>query len=215
MSTKYYHKLRMEKDMSDRLPVDPVSLREEVRNKYREVAIAPHGAYHFHTGRPLARRLGYEGDIVESLPDEAVESFAGVGDPFSLRTLTPGERVVDIGSGGGFDCFIAAEQVGPEGQVIGIDMTDEMLEKSEGTAADMGLDHVFFKKGLAEELPIDDGWADVVISNGVINLCVDKPTVFAEIHRILRPGGNLQFADIANGKPVPDAAVSNVDLWTA
>lgn len=201
--------------MKDRLPVDPVSLREEVRSKYREVAIAPHGNYHFHTGRPLAKRLGYDDAVVDPMPDEAVESFAGVGNPFSLRELTPGERIVDIGSGGGFDCFIAAEQVGPEGQVVGLDMTDEMLEKSEMTASEMGYDHVSFKKGLAEELPFEDGWADVVITNGVINLCVDKPIVFAEIFRVLRPGGHLQFADIANGKPVPDAAVRNVDLWTA
>lgn len=205
----------MEVEVSENLPVDPVSLREEVRNKYREVAITPYGDYHFHTGRPLARRLGYDEAIVEPMPDEAVESFAGVGNPFSLRTLMPGERVVDIGAGGGFDCFIAAGQVGPDGRVIGIDMTDEMIEKSESTAAGMGYDHVEFKKGLAEELPIEDGWSDVVISNGVINLCVDKPTVFSEIYRVLRPGGHLQFADIANGKPIPESAVRNVDLWTA
>ena len=144
-----------------------------------------------------------------------MESFAGVANPFSLRPLRPGARVVDVGSGGGFDCFIAASQVGPEGRVIGIDMTDEMLDKARGTAASMGLSHVEFRKGIVEEIPVEDGWADVVISNGVINLCADKRAVFKEILRVLRPGGRLQFADIANGQPVPEAAIRNIDLWTA
>jgi len=196
-------------------PVDPDALREEVKAKYREVAVDPHGEFHFHTGRPLARRLGYDDAIVDSLPDAAVESFAGVGNPFSLQPLGPGEKVVDIGSGGGFDCFVAAQQVGPEGQVVGIDMTEEMLGKSRQTAADMGFDHVEFRDGLIEEMPIEDGWADVVISNGVINLCPDKAQVFAEIYRVLKPGGRLQYADIANGNPVPEAAVADIDLWTA
>ena len=201
--------------MNRQTPVDPVALREEVKAKYQEVAVDPHGDFHFHTGRPLAKRLGYDDSVVGALPDAAVESFAGVGNPFSLQTLTPGERVVDIGSGGGFDVFIAAEQVGPEGQVVGIDMTQEMLDKSRQTAADMGLSHVEFRDGLIEDMPIEDGWADVVISNGVINLCADKELVFDEIGRVLKPGGRLQFADIANGAPVPEAAVQDIDLWTA
>jgi len=196
-------------------PVDADKLREEVKDKYREVAIDPGGEYHFHTGRPLAKRLGYDDKDVDPLPDAAVESFAGVGNPFSLRTLEAGERVVDIGSGGGFDCFIAAQQVGPDGRVVGIDMTQEMLDKSRATAAAMGMDHVEFREGLLENMPVEDGWADVVISNGVINLCADKRRVFGEIARVLRPGGTLQFADIANGAPVPESAVSNIDLWTA
>ena len=196
-------------------PVDPDALRDEVKAKYREVAVDPHGEFHFHTGRPLARRLGYDDAIVDSLPDAAVESFAGVANPFSLRPLVPGEKVVDIGSGGGFDCFVAAQQVGTDGRVVGIDMTEEMLDKSRQTASDMGLDHVEFREGLIEEMPIEDGWADVVISNGVINLCPDKAQVFAEINRVLKPGGRLQYADIANGNPVPEAAVADIDLWTA
>ena len=201
--------------MSGTTPVDPVALREEVKAKYKEVAVDPHGTYHFHTGRPLAKRLGYDEAVVDPMPDAAVESFAGVGNPFSLRSLTPGERVVDIGSGGGFDVFIAAQQVGPQGHVIGIDMTQEMLDKSRKTAAEMGLTHVEFREGLVEDMPVDDGWADVVISNGVINLCADKDLVFGEIRRVLKPGGRLQIADIANGQPVPEAAVNNIDLWTA
>src|ERR1051326_2390026 len=117
----------------DGLLVDPVALREQVRDKYREVAVDPHREFHFHTGRPLAARLGYEADVVAALPDRAVESFAGVGNPFSLRRLDPGERVVDIGSGAGFDSFIAASQVGAGGHVVGVDMTPEMLAKSRTT----------------------------------------------------------------------------------
>jgi arsenite methyltransferase len=196
------------------LPVDPDALREQVRDKYREVAVDPGASFHFHTGRGLASRLGYEASVVDALPDAAVESFAGVGNPFSLRPLEPGERVVDVGSGGGFDSFIAAGQVGPGGQVAGVDMTAEMLAKSRRTAAELGLSHVRFLEGFAEAMPVEDGWADVVISNGVINLCADKKAVFAEIFRVLRPGGRLQFADIANGRPVPDGALRDIDLWT-
>jgi SAM-dependent methyltransferase len=197
------------------LAVDPSTLREEVKNKYRDVACNPHGEYHFHTGRPLARRLGYDEAVVGPMPDAAVESFAGVANPFSLRMLARGERVLDAGSGGGFDCFVAAHQVGPEGKVVGIDMLPEMLAKSRDTARRMRLDNVEFREGILEDMPVDDGSADVVISNGVINLCADKKQVFAEIWRVLRPGGTLQFGGIANGKPVPEAAVRNIDLWTA
>jgi len=200
--------------MAEELIVDPESLREQVRDKYRAVASAPAGPYHFHTGRVAAARLGYDSAVVDALPDRAVESFAGVGDPFSLRRLEPGERVVDVGSGAGFDSFIAAGQVGSDGHVVGVDMTAEMLKKSRETAGVLGLDNVEFREGLAEVLPVEDGWADVVISNGVINLCSDKQAVFAEILRVLRPGGTLQFADIANGRPVPPEALRDIDLWT-
>jgi arsenite methyltransferase len=200
--------------MSDALPVNAAALREEVKTKYREVAVNPHGGFHFHTGRPLAHRLGYDDAVVADLPDGGVEAFAGVGNPFSLGAMKPGERVVDLGSGGGFDCFIAAEQVGPEGRVVGVDMTDEMLSRSRAAATAIGLQQVEFRKGLIEELPVEDGWADAVISNGVINLCADKRRVFAEVLRVLRPGGRLQFADIANSKPIPEAAIRNIDLWT-
>ena len=201
--------------MATELPVDPVALREEVKSKYRDVACNPHGKHHFHTGRPLAKRLAYDSAIVDRMPDSAVESFAGVANPFSLRALHSGEKVVDAGSGAGFDCFVAARQVGPKGRVVGVDMLPEMLEKSRESARRMALDNVEFREGLLEEMPFEDGWADVVISNGVFNLCADKKQVFREVWRVLRPGGRLQFADIANGKPVPASALQNIDLWTA
>jgi len=200
---------------TEALAVNPGLLREEVKSKYRDVARNPHGEYHFHTGRPLARRLGYDEAVVDAMPDVAVESFAGVANPFSLRPLAPGEKVLDAGSGGGFDSFIAAHQVGPQGRVMGVDMLKEMLEKSRNTATLMGLANVEFREGILEEIPVEDGWADVVISNGVMNLCADKKLAFNELWRILRPGGRLQFGDIANGKPVPESAISNIDLWTA
>lgn len=197
------------------LAVDPNGLREEVKSKYRDVACNPHGDYHFHTGRPLTQRLGYDQAVVGAMPDMAVESFAGVANPFLLRALNRGEKVVDAGSGGGFDSYIAAHQVGSEGQVIGVDMLPEMLERSRKAAKTMGLTHVEFREGILEEMPVEDAWADVVISNGVINLCADKRRVFGELWRVLRAGGKLQFGDIANGKPVPESAVRNIDLWTA
>ena len=194
--------------------VDTAALRAEVRRKYREVALDPGAEFHFHTGRPLAARLGYPDAVVARLPEAAVESFAGVGNPFALRELEPGERAVDVGCGAGFDTLVAADQVGPTGRVVGVDMTLEMLGKARRTVAELGLNHVDVREGLAEQLPVDDAWADVVISNGVINLCADKAAVFAEIRRVLRPGGVLQFADIANGNPVPVAAMRDIDLWT-
>ena len=200
-------------EMSD-LMVDRDQLRDQVRDKYRAVAVDPHGDFHFHTGRRAAAHLGYDAELVDSLPDRAVESFAGVGNPFVLRQLEPGERVVDVGSGGGFDTFIAGRQVGPSGRVIGVDMTTEMLERARSTASELGMEQVEIREGYAEDLPVEDGWADAVISNGVINLCPDKQAAFADIFRALRPGGWLQFADIANGNRVPAEAMRDIDLWT-
>ncbi|MFP6735740.1 MAG: methyltransferase domain-containing protein [Rhodospirillales bacterium] len=195
--------------------VDPGALREQIKDKYREVAVEPDKEFHFHTGRPAAARLGYDQAMVDPMPDAAVESFAGVANPFSLAQITAGEKIVDAGSGAGFDSFIAAAKTGPSGAVIGIDMTAEMLAKSRTSAAAMGLSNVEFREGLLEDMPIEEGWADVVISNGVFNLCADKQQAFSEVFRILRPGGRLQFADIANGAPVPEGALNDIDLWTA
>lgn len=195
--------------------VNADDLREKVKEKYREVATHPDADHHFHTGRPLARRLGYDQAAVDRLPDVAVESFAGVANPFSLHPIAPGEKVVDAGAGAGFDSFMAAGMVGPGGTVVGIDMTPEMLAKSRKTAKELGLSQVEFREGLLEMMPVADGVANVVISNGVFNLCADKEKVFAEVFRVLRPGGRVQFADIAAGEVVPEGARSNIDLWTA
>nr|WP_238992833.1 methyltransferase domain-containing protein [Jiangella aurantiaca] len=196
------------------LTVDPGQLRASVTEKYAELARHPAGGFHFHTGRRLARLLDYDAALVESLPDRAVESFAGVANPFSLGPLGQGEHVVDIGSGGGFDTFVAACLVGADGHVVGVDMTPAMLAKSRETARLMAFGQVEFREGLAEGLPVADGWADVVISNGVFNLVADKTLALAEAFRILRPGGRLRIADIALGRPVPAAAACSIDLWT-
>ena len=194
--------------------VEPESLRALVRDKYRVVATDPGAGFHFHTGRALAAKLGYDTAIVDPLPDRAVESFAGVADPVALRPLQEGECVVDLGSGAGFDCFVAASRVGPGGHVIGVDMTPEMLDKARATARQLGLDHVEFREGIIEAIPVEDGWADVVMSNGVLNLVADKRAAMAEAFRVLRPGGVIAFADIALGRAVPAEAVANAELWT-
>ena len=194
--------------------VDPEALRSEVRVKYSEVATNPDGQFHFHTGRRLAELLDYPASIRASLPDEAMASFAGVDNPFGAGRLPMGGRVVDLGSGGGFDCYVAAELVGPTGSVVGIDMTPAMLERSRRVANELGLRNVEFREGILEALPVADGWADVLISNGVLNLVADKAQVLAEAHRVLRPGGVLQFADIAVGGEVPEAAKCDIELWT-
>jgi SAM-dependent methyltransferase len=204
-----------EDSMTENTLVDAAALREQVRLKYGEVAADPDKDHHFHTGRPLARILGYPKETVDRLPDAAVESFAGVANLFSLKELSTGEKVIDAGSGAGFDSFIASGEVCDDGFVIGIDMTPEMLAKSRSTAMAMGTKNVEFREGLLEDVPVENGWADVVISNGVFNLCADKKRVFAEVYRVLRPGGRLQFADIAVGKPIPEGAQQNIDLWTA
>ena len=194
--------------------VDAELLREEVKEKYREVARDPSQEFHFHTGRGLAKRLGYPDEVVDRIPQASVDSFAGVGNPFAMGGLSPGQHVVDVGCGAGFDTFGAALQVGPTGSVIGVDMTPEMLERVRGAVRESGVDNVEIHEGLAEELPVPDGWADVVIANGVINLCADKLAIFGEVFRVLKPGGVFQFADIANGRPVPDEALRDIDLWT-
>ncbi len=193
--------------------VDPEALRAEVRLKYAQLATDPDRAFHFHTGRPLAAKLGYPA-LVDSLPDSAVASFAGVDNPFTAGRMPVGGRVLDLGSGGGLDCFVAAEMVGPTGEVIGVDMTPEMLERSRREAARLGLRNVEFRAGILEQLPVPDGWADVVISNGVLNLVADKVRVLREALRALRPGGVIQFADIAVGRSVSDAARRDIELWT-
>lgn len=194
--------------------VDRDALRRFVSEKYTEVANEPDKGFHFHNGRPLAAMLGYDLDEVDRLPMSTVESFAGTGNPFSLGRLQLGEVVLDIGCGAGFDTLQAALQVGPSGRVIAVDMTDAMLEKTRAGAAALGLKNVDVRHGFAEELPAQDATVDVVISNGVINLCPDKMAVMREVHRVLKPGGRIQIADIVVHKEVPQDAKDDIDLWS-
>lgn len=193
---------------------DIEALACEVQKKYTEVAETPEHGFHFHTGRPLARMLGYPDAWVDATPEPAVERFAGVGNPFQLGTLPTGATVLDIGSGAGFDAHQAARQVGPSGRVIGVDMTPAMLMRATIAAAEAGLRNIEFREGRAEHLPVPDASVDVVISNGVINLCPDKAAVYREILRVLKPGGHLQIADVMVQLPVPDDARADINLWT-
>jgi len=194
--------------------VDRDRLRQQISVKYTDVALEPERGFHFHTGRPLAGMLGYDDADVDWLPAATVESFAGTGNPFSLGRLREGEVVVDVGCGAGFDTLLAARQVGPRGRVIAVDMTTAMRDKTRAGADLLGLTNVEVRHGYAEELPIESASADVVISNGVINLCPDKVAVMREVFRILRPGGRFQIGDIVVHKEVPQDARDDIDLWS-
>jgi SAM-dependent methyltransferase len=194
--------------------LDVEALRCQISDKYTEVAKTPEKGFHFHTGRPLALILGYSEDVIDSLPAVTVESFAGTGNPFSMGELQPGKSVLDIGSGAAFDSLIAARQVGPEGRVIGVDMTPAMLDKATAAARLAGVLNVEFREGLAESLPLPDESIDVVISNGVINLCPDKMAVLREVYRVLKPDGRVQIGDIMVHKEVPQSAKDDIDLWS-
>ena len=194
--------------------VDAETLRCQISDKYTEVAKTPQKGFHFHTGRPLALMLGYAEDVIDSLPVGTVESFAGTGNPFSMGPLRPGENVLDIGCGAGFDSFIAARQVGETGRVISIDMTKAMLSKAAAGARNARISNIEFREGFAESLPVPDGSIDVVISNGVINLCPDKMAVMQEINRVLKPGGRIQIGEIVVHKEVPQDVKDDIDLWS-
>jgi SAM-dependent methyltransferase len=194
--------------------VDRDVLRQAIRDEYDVVAAEPTRGFHFHTGRPLARRLGYEDEWLAGVPEASIASFAGTGNPFSLGRLREGERVVDVGCGAGIDSLIAARMVGPTGQVVGIDMTPAMLDKATASVAEAGLTHVEFRLGYGESLPVPDAWADVVISNGVLNLMPDKVAALTEMARVLKPGGRLQIGDILVDREVPQSAKEKIDLWT-
>lgn len=189
-------------------------LRKAIRKEYCEVANNPQKGFHFLSGEPLAKLLGYTTETLVDIPVGAIESFAGVGNPFKLGPVEPGEIVVDIGCGAGIDSLIAAKKVGLDGQVIGLDMTPEMVEKARANARETLAVNTHFFNAYAEMLPLPDNYADVVISNGVINLCPDKQAVFSEIYRILRSGGRLQIADVLLKRPVAETAKDRVHLWT-
>jgi arsenite methyltransferase len=196
------------------IDVDLGELRQAIQAEYAEVALHPTKGFHFHTGRPLAQMLGYQDAWLEGIPEGAIESLAGTGNPFSLGALRGGEHVVDVGCGAGIDSLIAARMVGPDGKVVGVDMTPAMLEKARRNATEAGLDNVTFREGYGEALPVYSGWADVVISNGVLNLFPDKLAGLQEMARVLKPGGRLQIGDILVQKAVPESAKYRIDLWT-
>jgi SAM-dependent methyltransferase len=204
----------MTTDAASHEGLDLQALRQAIQDEYATVAQDPDRGFHFHTGRPLARLLGYPEEWLRGLPEEAIAPFAGTGNPLSLGTVHPGERVVDVGCGAGIDSLIAAQTAGPTGQVIGVDMTPAMLARARRAMAQMGLTNVEFREGYGEALPVADGFADVVISNGVLNLMPDKPAALAEMARVLRPGGRLQIGDILVDRPVPESAKRQIDLWT-
>jgi arsenite methyltransferase len=195
-------------------PLDIDSLRRAIQLEYAEVAEQPELGFHFLVGRPLAALLGYDPAWLDGVPEAAIESFAGTGNPFSVRLLTPAAHVVDVGSGAGMDSLVASRMVGASGHVIGVDMTPAMLAKARRSAADAEIGNVEFREGTAEALPVEDGWADVVISNGVLNLMPDKNVGLAEMARVLKPGGRLQIGDILVQHPVPESARQQIDLWT-
>ena len=190
------------------------SLRRAIQLEYAEVADHPELGFHFLVGRPLAAVLGYDSAWLAEIPESSIESFAGTGNPFSLGPVGPGENVVDVGCGAGIDSLIAASMGGPAGRVIGVDMTTAMLAKARRAATEAGRDNVDFRESTAEALPVEDGWADVVISNGVLNLMPDKGVGLAEMARVLKPGGRLQIGDILIQHPVPESARQQIDLWT-
>jgi arsenite methyltransferase len=195
--------------------VDARELEAKVKDMYRHVAEEPAGAYHFEMGRPLAERLGYPAEVLDRIPEGAIESFAGVGYFFDLADLSEGERVIDLGSGSGMDALFAAERVGPSGAVIGIDFTAEQLDKARRIAEGAGFSQVEFREGRIEKLPAESESFDCAISNGVINLAPDKAIVFAEAARVLRPGGRLAIADIVSEQQLKESIVCDADLWAS
>jgi arsenite methyltransferase len=193
--------------------LDVQLLKREIKKTYASVSQQPEKDFIFPTGRGWAEDLDYPAELA-AVPDAAVESFAGVANPFSLGRLELGERVLDLGSGAGTDSLVAAQMVGPEGHVTGIDMTPEMLAKARAAAAELGTQNVEFTEAEAERLPFPDESLDVVISNGVIDLIPDKDAVFSEIFRVLKPGGRIQVADVTIQRPVSEEGQRNIDLWT-
>lgn len=196
------------------LGIDIKDLRQAISQEYEAVAQTPGKGFHFHTGKCLATIVEYQPEWLEGIPESVIESFAGTGNPFAIGTIVAGESVVDIGCGAGIDSFIAAKMVGPDGRVIGVDMTAAMLAKARKAQDTIECPQLQFEHGFIEELPIADHWADVIISNGVINLAPDKERVLREMHRVLKPGGRLQIADILVQKEVPESAKRKIDLWT-
>ena len=193
--------------------IDVELLKSEIKKTYASVSDEPERDFIFPTGRAWAEDLGYPPELA-NVPDAAVESFAGVANPWQLGRLAAGERVLDLGSGAGTDSLVAAQMVGEQGRVTGIDMTPQMLVKARAAAAEMRLEQVEFVEGEAEQLPFPDHSFEVIISNGVIDLIPDKDAVFAQLFRVLAPGGRMQIADVTIQNPVSAEGRRNIDLWT-
>jgi SAM-dependent methyltransferase len=200
--------------MAVEVDIDVDVLKTEIRKTYASVSEEPEKDFVFPTGRGWAADLDYPADLLSRVPDTAVESFAGVANPFSLGALEPGERVLDVGCGAGTDSLVAAQMVAPDGRITGIDMTPQMLAKARRAAEEMGLDNVEFVEAEAEQLPFPDESFDVIVSNGVIDLIPDKDAVFSEFLRVLRPGGRIQVADVTIQNPVSEEGRRDIDLWT-
>jgi len=190
------------------------AIKDKIRQRFVKVATCPTAPQRHPTGPASAKKLGYNSAEIDSLPAVVTESFAGVGNPLGLHEVRPGETVVDIGCGAGVDSILAARKVGPSGRVVGVDMTAEMVKKATDNAVAAGVTNAEFHQGEADRLPAGDGAVDVVISNGVFNLCIDKPKVLAEVFRVLRPGGRLQMADILLGEAVTDEQVEKKGAWS-
>jgi len=213
----WFNHLEKDKAMSKSQSISNISnatLREAIKKEYENVAVYPDKGYHFHTGREAVNRIGYDKDLYDTVPEKNVASFAGTGNPFNLGPINPGDVVVDVGSGSGFDSLIASKMVGPKGRVIGIDMTPAMLKKARSGASEIGVINVEFREGHAEDLPLPDEFADVIISNGVLNLTPDKRKTLSEWERVLKPGGRLYIGDILVAKSIPQSALNDISLWT-
>ncbi|MBA3430550.1 MAG: methyltransferase domain-containing protein [Actinobacteria bacterium] len=195
-------------------PVDVEVLRDEIQKTYTKVSTRPEEEFIFPTGRSWAEELDYPRALLDRVPEQSVEGFAGVANHFKLGQIEPGERVLDLGCGAGTDLLIAAQMTGPSGEAIGIDMTRAMVDRAEESAAEMGLANVEVHEGMIERIPVADESVDVVISNGVIDLIPDKDAVFSEIWRVLRGNGRLQIADVTIRRPVSEEGRRNIDLWT-
>jgi SAM-dependent methyltransferase len=191
------------------------TLTAEVARMYQEVATHPDGDYHFYTGRMAAELYGYRSEDLDAMPVGAVAAFAGVGCPIERARFQLGERVVDLGSGAGLDALIAARAVGPQGRVVGIELNPLMIEKAEAHARELRYSCAEFREGRIEEPPVDDGFADVVVSNGVINLSLRKSKVIEEIFRILRPGGRVSIVDVVSARPLAQSIVNDPKLWAS
>jgi arsenite methyltransferase len=190
------------------------TLWDAIKKEYENVAVHPNKGYHFHTGREAANCIGYDKKLYDNVPENNIASFAGTGNPFNLGPINYGDIVIDVGSGSGFDALIASKMVGPKGRVIGIDMTPAMLEKARKGAAEMGATNVEFREGQAEDLPLPDDFADVIISNGVLNLTPDKRKTLREWQRVLKLGGRLYIGDILVAKSIPQSSLDDISLWT-